>query len=221
MPAEGNNMAFTHAVIFTGGDSPNSKVLAHLVDDALVIAADSGYGHAQSLGMQPHLLVGDMDSIADSDVADARDRNVEIHTYDVAKDETDTEIAVSCAIQRGVTNITVVSGGGDRFDHLLGMVHSLAATQCSLYVGNAHICFARPDAPCSLSVPIGEVISLIPLGGSSVISTTGLQWNLANEELQAFASRGVSNIATHTKISVTVTHGSVAIIQPFSLGGNK
>lgn len=46
-------MAFTHAVIFTGGDSPNLKVLAHLVDDALVIAADSGYAHAQSLGLQP------------------------------------------------------------------------------------------------------------------------------------------------------------------------
>jgi thiamine pyrophosphokinase len=65
------------------------------------------------------------------------------------------------------------------------------------------------------------VISLIPLGGSSVISTTGLQWNLANEELQAFASRGVSNIATHTEVSVTVTHGLVAIIQPFFLEGNQ
>ena len=125
-------MAFTHAVIFTGGDSPNSKVLAHLVDDALVIAADSGYAHAQSLGMQPHLLVGDMDSIAASDVADAQERNIDVHTFDAAKDETDTEIAVSIALQRGITNITVVSGCGDRFDHLLGMVHSLATTHCTL-----------------------------------------------------------------------------------------
>ena len=214
-------MAFTHAVIFTGGDSPNPNVLTHLVDGALVIAADSGYGHAQSLGVQPHLLVGDMDSIADSDVADARDRNVEIHTYDVAKDETDTEIAVSCAMQRGITNITVVSGGGDRFDHLLGMVHSLAATHCTLYIGNARMCFARPDVPASLSVSVDDTISLIPLGGPCVISTTGLQWNLSNEELQPFASRGVSNTATNSNVSVTVTRGSVAIIQPFFLGGNQ
>jgi thiamine pyrophosphokinase len=221
MPAEGNNMAFTHAVIFTGGDSPNPNVLTHLVDGALVIAADSGYGHAQSLGVQPHLLVGDMDSIAASDVADARDRNIEIHTYDVAKDETDTEIAVSCAMQRGITNITVVSGGGDRFDHLLGMVHSLAATHCTLYIGNARMCFARPDVPASLSVSVDDTISLIPLGGPCVISTTGLQWNLSNEELQPFASRGVSNTATNSNVSVTVTRGSVAIIQPFFLGGNQ
>jgi thiamine pyrophosphokinase len=219
MPAEGNNMALTHAVIFTGGDSPNSKVLAHLADDALVIAADSGYGHAQSLGVQPHLLVGDMDSIAASDVADAQERKIEIHTFDAAKDETDTEIAISYAMQRGIANITVVSGGGDRFDHLLGMVHSLATTHCTLYIGNARVCFARPDAPASLSVSIEDVISLIPIGGSCVISTTGLQWNLSNEELQAFASRGVSNTATNLKVSVTVTLGSVAIIQPFFLGG--
>lgn len=212
-------MALTHAVIFTGGDSPNSKVLAHLADDALVIAADSGYGHAQSLGVQPHLLVGDMDSIAASDVADAQERKIEIHTFDAAKDETDTEIAISYAMQRGIANITVVSGGGDRFDHLLGMVHSLATTHCTLYIGNARVCFARPDAPASLSVSIEDVISLIPIGGSCVISTTGLQWNLSNEELQAFASRGVSNTATNLKVSVTVTLGSVAIIQPFFLGG--
>ena len=218
MPAEGNNMAFTHAVIFTGGDSPNSKVLAHLVDDALVIAADSGYAHAQSLGMQPHLLVGDMDSIAASDVADAQERNIDVHTFDAAKDETDTEIAVSIALQRGITNITVVSGGGDRFDHLLGMVHSLATTHCTLYIGNARVCFAQPDAPASLSVAVDDTISLIPIGGSCVISTTGLQWNLSSEELQAFASRGVSNTATNSNVSVTVTRGSVAIIQPFFLG---
>ena len=220
MPTEGNNMAFTHAVIFTGGDPPNARVLEHLIGDALVIAADSGYGHAQSLGMQPHILVGDMDSIAASDVADAQARNVDIHTFDAAKDETDTEIAVSVAMQRGITNITVVSGGGDRFDHLLGMVHSLAATHCALYIGNARICFARPDVPANLSVSVNDTISLIPLGGSCVISTTGLQWNLSNEELQAFASRGVSNTATNSNVSVTVSHGAVAIIQPFFLGGN-
>ncbi|MEY4251433.1 MAG: hypothetical protein RL691_314 [Actinomycetota bacterium] len=203
MPAEGNNMAFTHAVIFTGGDPPNARVLEHLIGDALVIAADSGYGHAQSL-----------------DVADAQARNVDIHTFDAAKDETDTEIAVSVAMQRGITNITVVSGGGDRFDHLLGMVHSLAATHCALYIGNARICFARPDVPANLSVSVNDTISLIPLGGSCVISTTGLQWNLSNEELQAFASRGVSNTATNSNVSVTVSHGAVAIIQPFFLGGN-
>jgi len=214
-------MAFTHAVIFTGGDSPNSKVLAHLVDGALVIAADSGYAHAQSLGLQPHLLVGDMDSIAASDVADAQERKIDIHTFDAAKDETDTEIAISYALQRGIANITVVSGGGDRFDHLLGMVHSLATTHCTLYIGNARVCFARPDAPASLSVSIEDVISLIPIGGSCVISTTGLQWNLSNEELQAFASRGVSNTATNLNVSVTVTLGSVAIIQPFFLGGKQ
>lgn len=160
-----------------------------------------------------------MDSIAASDVADAQERSIDIHTFDAAKDETDTEIAITYAMQRGIANITVVSGGGDRFDHLLGMVHSLATTHCTLYIGNARVCFARPDAPASLSVAVDDVISLIPIGGPCVISTTGLQWNLSNEELQAFASRGVSNTATNSNVSVTVTRGSVAIIQPFFLGG--
>ena len=221
MPAEGNNMAFTHAIIFTGGDPPHPNVVKHLDRDALVIAADSGYTHAQSLGMQPHLLVGDMDSISPADIADAQARSVEIHAYNTAKDETDTEIAVAGSIERGITDITVVSGGGDRFDHLLGMVHSLATSHCTLYLGKAHVQFAQQDLPRTLSVSIGDVVSLIPLGGSARISTTGLQWNLCDEDLHAFASRGVSNIATHPSVDVVVTRGSVAIIQPNFLEGTQ
>jgi len=217
MPAEGNNMAFTHAIIFTGGDPPHPNVVKHLHRDALVIAADSGYAHAQLLGLQPHLLVGDMDSISTANLADARKQSVEILTYNTAKDETDTEIAVSCSLERGITDITVVSGGGDRFDHLLGMVHSLVATHTTLYLGKARVQFAQQGMPHSLPVSLGDVISLIPLGGTVRISTTGLQWNLSDEELHAFASRGVSNIAISTTVDVAVTHGSVAIIQPFFL----
>jgi thiamine pyrophosphokinase len=97
------------------------------------------------------------------------------------------------------------------------MVHSLAATHTTLYLGKARVQFAQQGMPHTLPVSLGDVISLIPLGGTVRISTTGLQWNLSDEELHAFASRGVSNIATDLTIAVTVTRGSVAIIQPFFL----
>jgi thiamine pyrophosphokinase len=44
-----------------------------------------------------------------------------------------------------------------------------------------------------------------------------LQWELDNDTLQSFASRGVSNIATSTSVSISVTDGFLAVIEPFFL----
>ena len=63
----------------------------------------------------------------------------------------------------------------------------------------------------------GDIVSLIPLGGNATVTTTGLQWELTNSALQSFASRGVSNIATGASVTISVTDGSLAIIEPFFL----
>jgi thiamine pyrophosphokinase len=63
----------------------------------------------------------------------------------------------------------------------------------------------------------GDIVSLIPLGGGTTVTTTGLQWELDHDTLQSFASRGVSNIATAESVSISVTDGLLAVIQPFFL----
>ena len=125
-------MASSHSLIFIGGDPPHPNVRHHLPLDAFVIAADSGYAHAIAMGYVPHELVGDLDSITAVDLSDARDSNINITQFSTDKDLPDTEIAIASAIERNPTHITVVSGGGDRFDHVLGMVHSLASCASSV-----------------------------------------------------------------------------------------
>ena len=60
------------------------------------------------------------------------------------KDATDAELALSIAADHGVDSIHVISGGGDRLDHVLGSLHVLAApalrgvrTMCT--TGRTHI----------------------------------------------------------------------------------
>ena len=214
-------MSIEHTLIFTGGDAPHANVHPHLPDGALIIAADSGYEHAVQSGQIPHLLVGDMDSISPSHLADARTRDIEIIEFASEKDLTDTEIALSAAIERGSTAITIVSGGGDRFDHILGMLHSLASfsalAQTTVFIGTARITFLAAGTSCTIAAVENDTISLIPLGGDVVVTTTGLQWNLTDDTLEAFASRGVSNRATNSAVSIRSSAGTLAIVQPFFL----
>ena len=212
-------MASSHTLIFIGGDPPHPNVRQHLPADAFVIAADSGYAHAIAMGFVPNELVGDMDSISAVDLTDAHDSNVLITEYPTNKDLTDTEIAIASALARQSTHITVVSGGGDRFDHVLGMVHSLAScagtVDITLLIGTARVSYVSYSKEFQLDTQPGDIVSLIPLGGGTTVTTTGLLWKLTNDTLQSFASRGVSNIATSESVSISVTDGLLAVIEPF------
>ena len=214
-------MATRHTLIFIGGDPPHPNVRQHLPADAFIIAADSGYAHAIAMGFVPNELVGDMDSITAVDLTDAHDSNILISQFPTDKNLTDTELAIASALVRKSTHITVVSGGGDRFDHVLGMVHSLAscapAVDTTLLIGTARISYAAYTKEFRITTVPGNTISLIPIGGAATVTTTGLQWELDNDTLQSFASRGVSNIATGESITISVTDGSLAVIEPFFL----
>jgi len=214
-------MASSHTLIFIGGDPPHPNVRQHLPADAFVIAADSGYAHAIAMGLAPNELVGDMDSITSVDLTDARDSNILITEYPSDKDLTDTEIAIASAIARRSSHVTVVSGGGDRFDHVLGMVHSLAScartVDTTLLIGTARVSYVSYTKEFQLDTQPGDIVSLIPLGGDNTVTTTGLQWELDHDTLQSFASRGVSNIATSESVSISVTEGVLAVIEPFFL----
>lgn len=216
-------MGTEHAVIYTGGDSPHADahhgVTAHLSSGALVIAADSGWEHAVAHGTVPQVLVGDMDSIAPAHLRDARAAGTEIVEHPRDKDSTDTELALAEAVARGVRSITVVSGGGDRPDHVFALLHSLADASLSPvaisgWVGRARFMVLRTGDSADVPAARGDTVSLLPVGGDATVTTTGLQWPLQESVLRATQSRGISNVATGTP-HVTVHRGSlIAFITP-------
>ena len=211
-------MTHEHALIFIGGDAPHENVLAHVPANPYVIAADSGYEHALSFNCVPHALVGDMDSISPHQLVDARARNINIIEHPVDKDHTDTEIALFLAQSRNSSSITIVSGGGDRFDHVLTMMHAVASHGADLvakaFISAARIDFFTGPASTHISTTTGATVSLIPLGGNVLLSSRGLLWDLHDEVLAVFASRGVSNIATTDIVHLEIQQGTIAVIQP-------
>lgn len=210
-------MASRHALIFTGGDAPQLTLREQLPDAALVIAADSGWAYATAFGFTPDLLVGDMDSIQPEHLAAARASDTEIIEHSADKDFTDTELALQLARKFDYRHIHVVSGGGNRFDHLLAMVHSLVehADDATLtaHIGAQHVRIVTPRESATFTAEPGATISLIPLGGHARgVTTHGLQWELRRSTLRSFASRGVSNVATSATIAVSLRTGALAVI---------
>jgi thiamine pyrophosphokinase len=84
--------------------------------ESRVIAADSGIRHATTLGVTPELWVGDFDSVPETMVEEWR--QVPREVFPSGKDQTDGELAVAAAIERGATALTLAGAfGGSRADH--------------------------------------------------------------------------------------------------------
>lgn len=210
-------MASRQALIFIGGDTPHDIALTYAEPDALVIAADSGWEHAIAAGFTPHILIGDMDSISPQHLHDARNSDTSIYEHSPDKDHTDTELALQLAESLHYDAIHVITGGGDRFDHVLSMVHSLVAftsnATITAHIGQSFVRIVTPNEPTTISTNVGDTVSLIPLGGNARgVTTQGLKWNLTRSTLKSFASRGVSNLALASDITISLRTGVLAVI---------
>ena len=238
-----------HAVVIIGGAPPDPRAVALVGamsgsmsrspsaslsarSSAFVVAADSGLDHARALGLDVDLVVGDLDSVSPGALAWAEHRAIPVERFPVDKDATDTELAVIAVVERGARHVVLLTGAGDRLDHLLSVVLLLghpafAGVVLEAWVGRAHL--LRVVGPGTLVLPAapGETVSLLPIGGPvHGITTTGLRYPLADETLAPATSRGVSNVVAAAVTpsvtssltpSVTVTQGTLLVIRPEAL----
>jgi len=206
------------ALIFAGGDELSPATVADLPTDALVVAADSGVERAQTVGRAIHIAVGDFDSCAPAALAQAEADGARVERHPAAKDATDLELALDTARAEGAGHITVVGGYGGRLDHLLANAVLLAAPafaglRIDARMGTALVTVVRTES--SLPGDVGELLSLLPVGGPAVgVRTEGLRYPLHVEDLPPGTTRGVSNEFLATVAVVTLDAGVLLAVQP-------
>lgn len=220
MPAEEAIMPNT-SLIFSGGLTPNDATLeiARTIQNVdLVIAADSGLHTAQKLNMHVDFVVGDFDSVDASALARATSAHTQAIRHSADKDFTDLESALLLAVDKNSQHIIIVTAGGGRLDHQFGFVAAMfnpKLRNCkveALWQNNRLFALQGP-ANCDIATQVGDTVAIQSFSDKSEkISTTGLQWQLTNESLNNFETRGVSNIATKEQVSVSVELGQLLVI---------
>ncbi len=103
------------AFIYTGGTVFDEYVIEKPEKGDLIIAADAGYLTAKKMSITPDVVLGDFDTLGEENIPDG----VECLRVPREKDDTDTQLAVRVAIERGTKEIVIVGGLGGRLDHTL------------------------------------------------------------------------------------------------------
>ena len=220
MPAEEAIMPNT-SLIFSGGLTPNDATLdiARTIQNVdLVIAADSGLHTAQKLNMHVDFVVGDFDSVDASALARATSAHTQTIRHSADKDFTDLESALLFAADKKSERIVIVTAGGGRLDHQFGFVAAmfnpkLREIKVEALWHTSRLFALQGPATLDVTTQIGDTIALQSFSDKSAkISTTGLRWQLTDESLANFETRGVSNIATENQVSVSFESGQLLVI---------
>ncbi len=205
------------AYIFANGEyNPPLRPLEISQDD-LVIAADGGSRHCEQLDLLPNILIGDLDSTFPDLVKKWEKKGVEVIRYPEEKDQTDLELAIMLAQERGAEKIIIHGAAGGRLDMSFGNLgllgHPELRTPTTLIHGAEEVHLLHSGDMLTLVGEIGDRVSLIAFcPGEAVVSTIGLYFALKNEALKFGETRGISNQLVEPRGTVHLKSGLLAVI---------
>ncbi|MBQ7347348.1 MAG: thiamine diphosphokinase [Clostridia bacterium] len=202
------------AFIYTGGTIRKENITERPQKGDLIIAADAGLLNAQKFGLTPDILLGDFDSLGEPDVP----QETELIRVPAEKDDTDTQLAVRVALERGAKEIVLIGGLEGRLDHTLS---SLAILE-DLDKKHIHAHFTSGQNRARF---LRNNSTLIPRGGFRYLSliaadeqvkgvtVEGCKYPLKKAKLSRLCQYAVSNELTGNCALIDVHRGGLWIIE--------
>ena len=204
--------AATRALVVANGELPSRRLVQELAAAAgLVIAADGGADRALAAGVEPSVVVGDLDSVSDA----ARERLAQAEfLLDDDEHSTDLEKAVRLAVERGATRVDVVAAGGARADHALANLSVIVRFRgkADVHIVDDLFDIRLVDGAATVDAEPGTVVSLVAIGTCSGLTTSGLRWDLDGVTLD-FSPRGIHNEVRERPATVRVAAGTLLLFE--------
>jgi thiamine pyrophosphokinase len=191
--------------VLAGNDMPTDLLNKWAASADILVAADAGADWLLRAGCPPNVIVGDLDSISDA----TRFQGADIcHIPDQSYTDCDKLLQV-CA-ERYLFPITLACVEGNRLDHVLSTLSSVAKSSIVSYVRLAlreGLAWILLPGSTEKDVGKGRTVSLIPFGECIGVSTSGLKWNLTDSDLSTAGPVSISNQSTESVIGVRFTSG--------------
>ena len=195
------------ALIIANGASCSEELMGQLLEwSPLVIVLDSAIERVLELDIKVDVLLGDFDRGFNPEYYLEKQYPLEIvHTPN--QDKTDLEKAFDYLIDKGHKAVNVIWATGKRADHTITNITNIVAyrNQLKIVIIDDHSKVFLLPFKYDKWYTANTVLSLIPIGKVSGISTKNLFYPLNNEELTIGYRTGSSNHVTADGI-VSIVH---------------
>ncbi len=195
-------------VIFCAGGF--DTLLEPVREGDCLLAADGGLVHLEKLGLRPHEVLGDFDSLG------YVPENAAV--FPAEKDDTDAMLASRRGLELGFTRFVLYGGlDGPRLDHTLANLQTLQFLAdrgaVGYLVGLSQIAAVVKNGTAVFPGEASGLLSVFCMGEAARgVTLEGLKYPLKNAVLTAGFPLGVSNQFTGREASVTVTEGSLLML---------
>lgn len=183
-----------------------------------IICADGGANHAYNMGIIPHYIIGDLDSVKEDIVKYYENLNVKFEKFPTKKNETDTELCIYLASKLKANEIHFIGALGNRIDHMIANINLLYYIRLQNIVPK--IISEKEEIYIALNEEIiingkkGDTISIIPINGdANSVNLSNLEYPLKNYNMKFYLPLGISNVMLEEKCKVEVNDGSLLIIK--------
>jgi thiamine pyrophosphokinase len=214
-------------LILANGEPPSAALAQRLAaEHDLILATDGAAQRAVALGITPHLICGDFDSLDRAAALRAFPEAEFVPTPD--QNYADLEKAILLARARGATSIAITGAAGGRIDHTLanhalllryGVLLPLCIVDDRSEVW-ALVSGWQGRGVLSFATRPGDTVSLIAFDAGAQISISGVQWEVREFELSP-GTQGVSNRASGETVTVEVQRGAVLVCHLHGFQGGK
>ena len=198
-------------IIFSAADIREyDKIYSERRADDFIIAADGGLRHTQKLGLTPHIVMGDMDSVKGQTVPDGA------ILFPAQKDDTDTMLAIKQGLEMGYRSFVIYGGLGGRLDHTVANIQALSyllgeGAEGTL-IDATHKVFLLRNGRVALDEPY-HYISIFAYGGvCRGVTLKGVQYPLNRATLTPDFPLGASNQQKGEKALIQVEDGTLLLI---------
>lgn len=204
-------------LIFANGEiDALDWVRPYLAEASWVVAADGGSRFLFMLEHLPDVTVGDLDSVSAEIKRWLRDGGCKIITFPPEKDEIDLELTLHYVVERCEDPILIFGASGGRLDQSIANLLLLAQPDFidrDIRLVEQYQSAFVTRTVARFNAKAGDTISLVPLGGDALIANSeNLKWPLHDSTLRWSYARGISNVMTGDRASVTVADGTLLCI---------
>jgi thiamine pyrophosphokinase len=207
------------AIIFANGIfTDQEKARSEINPDDLLIAADGGTLHCLEIGLIPHVVIGDLDSLPKVQWDELRNQDTQIIVHPRDKDKTDLELALDYAMEKGAQDIIFFGLAGGRMDQYLANLLLLSRTKWNharleVWSGADKAFLLHSNDLIQFEGQSGYVVSLIPLTPLvSKVTTQGLKWPLKASDLMFGDTLSVSNEILKSPAQIQIGEGCLLVV---------
>jgi thiamine pyrophosphokinase len=205
-------------IIIGAGECNTADLKKHLIiaDGDYCIAADGGLDYLIQIGIKPNLVMGDLDSVIDTDKTKAYETRV----FPPEKDDTDMLLAIKEGLARGYRYFEIYGALGGRVDHTFANIQCLNFlinnnAEGRLIGSNGSFITMIKNSKITFTASQYEPsrkISVFAYGGTACgVTECGLKYTTDNSTIKSDFPIGVSNEFIGEDAYIKVSDGILMI----------